>query len=187
MKNLILVVTLAFSINSIAQSTPEPPEPPQTSNNHKVSTNTSIHIDKDISHSSSVSVTKSDKLYKFKASFKKSITEEIKKLIIDKLGKENQVLKNNTYLWNRILNNEEVFTCKLKKGNVRIYIEKDGVSSSLYRKVEALGEELKYVISDSGHRKSARKDAEHAKRDLERAKKDLERAKKEVERSKTKN
>ncbi len=182
MKNLILVATLIFSISALGQSTPKTPTTKTTS---KSSTSYSISIDDDNPYSSSsVSVTKSNDSYKLKASFHKSKTEKIKIIIIERLGKENIIVKNGTYLWNRIVNGDEVFGCRLSKEHLKIFINKDEMSAGFYNKIEALGEELKDAISGTNSKQQAKKDSERAKRDLERAQRDLERAQRDLERAK---
>ena len=183
MKNLILAITLLFSLSILAQATPTPPK---TTTSTKTSSSYSFKMsdDDDTHSSSSISVTKSDDSYKFRASFHSSKTEKIKNVIIDRLGKENLSVKGSTYQWNKDKNGDEIFECKLTKGHVRIYLNIDEVSSSFYNKIDALGEELKFAISGSRSKNNAKADAKRAKNDLERAERDLERAKRDLERAK---
>jgi len=186
MKNLILVVTLIFSLSVLGQSTPRTPKTPttKTTSKSKTSYSISIHDDDDSHTNSSVSVTVSDDSFKFKASFHKSKTEKIKKIILDRLGKENIIVKNGTYLWNRIVNGDEVFGCRLSKGHLKIFLKKDEMSTGFYNKVEALGKELKYAISGTNFKQQIKRDSNRAQRDLERAQRDLERAQRDLERAK---
>jgi len=186
MKNLILVATLILSIGVLAQSTPRTPKTPTTKTTSKSNTSYSISMDDDgdsHSSSSSVSVIKSDISYKLRASFHKSKTENIKKVILDRLGKENIVVKNGTYLWNRIVNGDEVFGCRLSKGHLKIFLKKDEMSAGFNNKIEALGEKLKYAISGTNFKQQVKRDLERAQRDLERAQRDLERAQRDLERT----
>ncbi len=186
MKNLILVATLIFSLSILGQSTPRTPKTPttKTTSKSKTSYSISIHNDDDSHTNSSVSVTVSEDSYKFKASFHKSKTEKIKKIILDRLGKENIVVKNGTYLWNRIVNGDEVFGCRLSKGHLKIFLDKDEMSTGFYNKIEALGKELKYAISGNSSKQQTKRDSDRAQRDLERAQRDLERAQRDLERAK---
>jgi len=188
MKNLILVLTFVFSFGILAQTTPRTPKTPKnhTTSNTTSSASYSIHIDDDddFTRSSSVSVKNSDNSYKFRASFHNSKTEKAKKLIIDKLGKENLKIKGNTYTWRRKGKGDTVFECTLSKGYIRIYLSKDDVSTGFYHKIDALGEELKYAISGANSKTNAKRDSDRAKRDLERAQRDLERAQRDLERAK---
>ncbi len=183
MKNLILVATLIFSISALGQSTPKTPTTKTTSKS-KTSYSISIHDDDDSHTNSSVSVTISEDSYKFKASFHKSKTEKVKKIVLDRLGKENIIVKNGTYLWNRIVNGDEVFGCRLSKGHLKIFLDKNEMSAGFYNKIETLGEELKYAISGTNSKQQAKRDSDRAKRDLERAQRDLERAQRDLERAK---
>jgi hypothetical protein len=184
MKNLILVATLIFGIGVLAQSTPKTPTTKTTSKSN-TSYSISIHDDEGShSSSSSVSVTISDDSYKFKASFHKLKTEKLKNIILDRLGKENIIVKKDTYLWNRIVNGDEVFGCRLSKGHLKIFLDKDEMSASFYNKIEALGKELKHAISGNSSKHQAKRDSDRAQRDLERAQRDLERAQRDLERAK---
>ncbi len=194
-KHLILATVLVFSTNIFSQS-PTPPEPPksESSSSYSVTVNNedeSIHIDSNsVTHSSSISETKSDDLYKFKASFDKSKTEQVKQVIMDKLGRDNFSSKISTYKWIKKEKSKNVFECTLTKGRVKIYLNTDEASSSFQHKIETLGEELKFVISGSSHKKGAehaKRDLEHANQDLERAKRKVEQAKRRVEQAKKKN
>jgi len=186
MKTLFLafIATLSFSANVMAQSTPKTPEPPQTTSTSSSSYSMSIDSDDDVSSNSSVSVTISEETYKFRASFHKSKTEALKKIILERLGNENLKINGNTYLWSLNKNNDETFECKLTKGHLRIFMDKEVVSNGFYKKIEALGDELKYAISGRDSKTIAVQDAKRAQRDLERAKRDLERAQRDLERAK---
>ena len=176
MKKLILVTTILFSAYAMAQ-------PAKTTSSSSSSYSIEIDDDDDITQSSSISVTKSDDSYKFRASFHNSKTEKIKKAILDKLGKENLTVKGNTYQWNKYNDGDEVFECKLTKGRVRMYLNKDDVSNGFYNKIDDLGQEIKYLISGKSPNVRIQNNADRAKRELERAQRDLERAKRELERA----
>ncbi len=183
MKNLILAFTLIFSFGILAQSTPRVPETPKTTSKNSISYSVHIDDDDDVSKNSSISVKKSDNSYKFRASFHNSKTEKLKKLIIDRLGKENLKIIGNSYTWYKNGTEDEIFECTLSKGHIRIYLSKDDVSTGFYRKIDALGEELKYAISGSNSKTHKKRDSERAQRDIERAQRDVERAQRDLERA----
>jgi hypothetical protein len=73
-KTTTLVFILAiFLVNTIiAQRTPEPPTPPQTTSKSSSSYSISVDNDSNEKHNSSVSISVSDDSYKFRASFHNS-------------------------------------------------------------------------------------------------------------------
>ncbi len=184
MKNSILTFAaiLIISLSACAQSTPVTPEPPKADGTTSYSI--SVHEDDNSMSNSSVSVTKSDDEYKFRASFHKSKTNRVKAVLLDRLGKGNLSVNGSVYLWTDSKSSDEVFECKLTKGKLRMYMDKELVSNSFYKKIEALGTDLKHLISGTNAKKMAAKDAKRAQQDLERAQRDVERAKKDLERAK---
>ena len=61
-------------------------------------------------------------------------------------------------------------------------VDKELASAQFYKKIEALGIELKDLISGTDSKVTAQKKLERAKKDLERAQRDLQRAEKELSR-----
>lgn len=168
-----------FSLN--AQSTPESPETPKTTKGTSYSI--SINNDDDKSSNSSVSISKTDDTYKFRANYHNSKNEGVKAIVLKSLGKTNLNIKGNTYLWTDSKNGDEVFECKLTKGHLRMSLDTNLVSHEFSEKIKSLGNELKYYISGTDKNKENAKNAERAKKDLERAERDLERAKRDLERA----
>lgn len=180
----LMLVTALFSTFSLnAQITPEPPTPPTTKSSSGTSYSISIDNDDDIKHNSSVSISKSDDSYKFKASYHKSKNEGVKALLLDKLGKSNLIVKGNTYLWSDSQSGDEVFECKSTKGHLRMYVDTEVASKVFVEKINTLGNKLKYYISGSDAKKEEAKSAERAKRELERAEREVARAKRELARA----
>ena len=177
-----LVIAFLFSMTTTGQSTPEPPTPPQKSTGTSYSI--SIDNDDDDKSNSSVSVTKTDDEYKFKARFHKSKTDRVKNLLLERLGKGNLTVKGNTYLWSDLESGDEIFECKLTSGNLRMFMDRELVSNGFYKKIDALGTDLKHMISGTDAKKMAAQDLKRAQQDVERAQKDLERAKARLEKSK---
>jgi len=183
MKNVILFISVLVlvSLKAIAQA-PAPPAPPETSN---TGTSYSISIngdDHDKYSNTSVSIKKTETTYKFTARFNKSRTNEVQDALLKSLGASNLEKKGSTYIWSTYKQGDEEFECKLTKGNLRMTVDKELASAQFYKKIEALGIELKDLISGTDSKATAQKKLERAKKDLERAQRDLQRAEKELSR-----
>lgn len=186
--SLMVIAVLLSAFSSIAQTSIEPPTPPTPPKTISVTTssNSSHSIvvkNDDDQHSSSVSVSISDESYKFRARYNNSKNEGIKAILLEKLGKDNLKISGNTYLWTDPKGGDDVFECKLNKGSLKIYMNKESTSDSFQNKVVELGKDIKYYINGSSREKEEAKTAEQAKRELEKAEKELERAKQELKRA----
>lgn len=178
---LMLVMALFSTLGLNAQSTPEPPKPPKTTSS---STSYSIEIDTDDDqHNSSVSISISDDSYKFRASYHKSKNEGVKAMLLDQLGKENLSINGNTYLWADSQSGDEIFECKLTKGQLRMHVDTEVASKGFIEKINKLGNSLKYFISGTDPKKEEERTAAKAKREIERAERELARAKRELARA----
>lgn len=186
-KGMSLVIVFAFisALSLNAQSTPEPPTPPKTSSGTSYSI--SIDNDDDKTSNSSVSVSITEDTYKFRASFHKSKNKGVKTMLFKALGEKNLSINGNTYLWTDSKNSDEVFECKLTNGRLRMSVDLNNASKEFSKKINELGNNLKYYISGKDRKKEEAKKTERAIRDLERAEKELERAKRDLERAKRNN
>lgn len=185
MKRLFLttVVAVFLSSNLFAQKTPTPPEPPKThSTSESKTTSYSITFDTDdVEDNSSVSIKRNDDIYKFSAKFHESKTGSIKKLLIDKLGKSNLKVDDDTFRWIKSENGEKLYDCKLTDTTLKIYVDKEYANSNIVNMMDEFGTVLKDAISGTDSEEEAKKDAEKGLKDAERA---LARAKRELERAK---
>lgn len=188
MRHLILaaIITLTCVINNFAQTTPKTPQTPNTSSSTSTSYSISISGDEDDNEFSgtSVSIKKSESIYKFRATFNKRKTNEVKDILIKKLGSTSLKTNKGSYSWVKNENGKEVLECKLTKGNLKLIVNKDFASSSFMEMINNLGIHLKDYISGSDSKKERKKDIERAAKDLERAKQDLKRAEEDLERAK---
>ena len=178
---LVFVFSLLFITSACSQSTPKTPKPPKTS-----STGTSYSIDFDYDDdgtNSSVSVKKNQRVYKLTASFDRGRTNEIKKILLKKLGKRELNVTGSTYTWIKIIKGEEFFECKLTKGKLRFFIDKEYASSSFIESMVNFGDKLRDTITGSD---TDKEEIERAKEELKRAEERLKRAKKQLERVKNK-
>ena len=183
--SLAIVFACLSVFNLNAQSAPEPPTPPKTITSTSTGTSHSISIenDDDIKSNSSVSVSISDDTYKFRASFHKSKNSGLKAMLLKDLGEKNLSISGNTYLWSESKSGDEVFECKLTNGRLRMYVDLNNASEGFSKKIKNLGNNLKYYISGTDHKKEKAKNTDRAKRALERAERELERAKRDLKRA----
>lgn len=164
MKTLIQLALVVFLLGNVnAQTTPEPPTVPTTSTS---STTT---------YSSSVSVSKSDDDYRFKARFHKSRYSAVKALLTEELGEKGLSKNGKSYSWTR---GNDSFTCELSNSRLKMNLDYESNDSKFINKVEALGKKLKFAISGG----NPEDDVKHAEERLARAKEELERSKKELKR-----
>lgn len=185
--SLVIITALFSTLYSNAQSTPEPPTPPSTTNYSSSSSSHSIIVEDDNNdQNSSVSISISDDSYKFRARYDSVKNEGVKAILLKQLGNNQLKISGNSYLWTNEKGGEDIFECKLNKGNLKIFVDKASVSDSFYNKIVELGKDLKYYISGSSREKEEAKNAEEAKRELERAERELVRAKRELERAERK-
>ncbi len=174
----LVVATLFSAIQGQSQTAPNPPTPPTTmSVSTNISRSISVEENNDVQHSSSISVSNSDDTYKFRARYDNSKNEGIKALVLKQLGKDNLLISGKTYLWTIEKDNNKTFECKLNKGNIKIFVNKNKVSHSFQNKIIELGKDLKNYISGTDT------DKEEAKQNLEKAKRELEKAQQELERA----
>ncbi|MBX2827571.1 MAG: hypothetical protein KTR22_05380 [Flavobacteriaceae bacterium] len=185
-KVIVSITALIFSMTQLwAQTPPTPPTPPEKTSTG-VSYSISINGDDDGTKYSntSVSIKKTDDIYKLTASFNKNRTQEVREALLENLGKKGLTIKGSSYTWIKNKNGDEVFECKLTKGRLRIFLDRNAVSTSAYEEMVTMGVDLKDLIAGSDSEEEAKKDLERAEKDLERAKRDLERAEKELKKAK---
>lgn len=170
MQNLIKLLVILFLVGSVnAQTTPEPPRAPKTYSS---------------SHSSSVSISKSDDDYRFKARFHKSRYEALKNLLIEELGTKDLKKDGTSFSWNA---KGDSFTCDLSKTKLRMYLDYNSSNSAFINKIEELGNQLKYAISGGNAEddvKSAQEEISRAEAEVARARAELRRAESNLKRNK---
>lgn len=176
---LITIFSLLFISNACSQTTSK------TSTSSSTSYSISIDTDDDTEYgNTSVSIKRTDAILKLNASFNKERTNKVRDFLLNRLQKDYMKVTGSTHLWTKNSNGEEVFECKLTRGSVRLFVDKEAVSNSFYTKIDKLSTDLKDFISGSDSEKEAQKDSERAQKDMERAKEDLKRAQKDLERAK---
>lgn len=159
-----LVVFILFTFQTNAQTAaPEPPKPPKTYSS---------------THSSSISVSKTDEDYRIKASFHKSRFNMIKDYLMSELGKDNLTKKGNAYVWSH---GSKSFECKLTSTSLRLNMDYGANNSSFVEHVERIGKNIKYKVSGGSPKddiKDAEKELAEAQRKLEEAEANLNNLKK---------
>lgn len=180
MKDIILtLLTGVFCVLSLrAQEAPKPPLTPKSTSEVK---SYSIRISDDSDgedENTSVTITQSDDVYKFRASFSDKKNDELKTVLIERLGNTYLINKGDKYEWKkRTDDGDESFECKLTDGKLKIFVDKNAEEDLFFVKVMEIGEELNQIISgDHGER-----DMEQIQRDLSRAKEDIKRAEQEIQ------
>ncbi len=153
-KRILTTIVAIISVTTMfAQATPDTPETPKTATETSTSTTTSYSYSNDNNTiktgNSSVSIVKTDDIYKLKASFGSKKTREVRELLIDKIGRRNLEVTGGNYLWLQKNDGEKIFSCKLSSGRLKIYVDKEIVSADFYKKVEEAGNEIRSLISDS--------------------------------------
>jgi len=184
MKRLFLPTVIAlFLTTSFFAQTPTPPETPKTSTSSKTkSTSYSITFDTyDKEENSTVSIKRTDNVYKFNAKFHESKTGSIKKMLIDKLGKSNLIITDDTFRWIKTENGDKIYDCKLTDNTLKIYVDKEYANVKIVDMMDAFGADLKDAISGTDSDDEEKKNIGRALKDAERT---LAKAKREVERLK---
>lgn len=168
---------------AIAQVVPKTPKTTsksssttKSSSSYSVTFNTDEHEE-----NSSISIKRSDDIYKFTAKFHESKLSSIRKLVIDKLGKTDLKITNNTYKWTKNENDKKLYDCSLTDNTLKIYVDKEYSNSKTIDMMEDLGAALKDAITGNDSKEEAKNDA---KRDLKNAERELEKAKRKVENAK---
>lgn len=180
MKHIILATVISlFTISSLfSQVTPKPPKTPEITSTTK-SSSYSFSFDTDNKEkNSSISIKRNNNIYKLTARFNESKTGVLKKLLVDKLGNSNLRVSGDKYIWTKIKNGNKLYDCKLTENTLKIYVDKEFSNSKTIEVMNALGDEVKDLISGSDSKEDAKRIAE---RELITAEKELVRAKNELE------
>ncbi|KAB1153945.1 hypothetical protein F7018_15785 [Tenacibaculum aiptasiae] len=181
MKTLVTVTITAIFLTAFtlsAQTPPTPPTPPSTSTTYSVTqsttyTNSSSNHD---SGSSSISVKKTNSTFKFRASYRDKLTNNVSRYLQDNLDGMKFTNTNNLTFWKIEKNDEEAFKCKVSEGGVRIFVDRDLTSRKFQNKIEKIVENLKYIVNNEDPTKAKKKRVKEAEKALELAKEAYKRA-----------
>ena len=155
---LALIITISVNAQTANPEPPTPPRPPQTNSS---------------SHSSSISVSKTNEDYRIKARFDKSRFEIVKSYLVDNLGKQDLIIKGNSYVWSNEAND---FECKLTRTSLRLHMDYELTNETFTKLVEDMGKDLKYLISGG----KPEDDIKRAEAEVAKAEQELEEAKKTI-------
>ncbi|WP_299223240.1 hypothetical protein [uncultured Aquimarina sp.] len=87
--------------------------------------------------------------YRIKVRFMKSLKSNVKSYLIDQFGEEKMKIKDGTFLWAEMVDEEEMYEIKLKGNKLRINVSKELASDKLIKRFKQVGEELKKITSKS--------------------------------------
>ncbi len=90
-----------------------------------------------------------DNDYRIKVRFMKHMSSDVKAFLVDQFGKENMIVKDDTYFWSKELDEEEMYEVRLKGNKLRINLNKDLASDKLIKRFIEIGKELKSITSNS--------------------------------------
>ena len=180
MKYIVTIIALVCMNYTYAQETPTPPPTPETPSSTGSSRYTSRSSGNGSSSSHSISVKNDNLSYRFRASFSKKLSSKIRTYLIKELGSKNLQNSKATSIWKIDKNDETAFSCKLNKGSLKIYLDKEAFSEKFQQQILVMGNELKYMISGRDPKEMKKRELEKARKRLERAEKDYERAKKKA-------
>ncbi len=170
----ITVIYIVFACAfSNAQEAPTPPTPPSTSSVSKSSTQT---------ESTSISISYTDEDYKLRARFPKNRYEKLKALIQNELGGKNMDIGKGYSKWS---NDEKVYYIKLTEKSLRITLDLNVASPELVEKFEALGEDVKIIVSGSSaniERERVQREADRMRREANRMQLEARRLERQIER-----
>ncbi|MFD2561980.1 hypothetical protein [Aquimarina rubra] len=146
MRTLILITaSLILGIcTTIAQTT--------ETNSSKSSSEFALTYDSDAEHKKfyrSFVTLDMDNDYRIKIRFMKHMKSDVKSYLIDQFGKENMMVKDDTYFWNKEVDDEEMYEVRLKGNKLRVNLNKDLASDKLIKRFVEIGKELKSITSNA--------------------------------------
>lgn len=178
MKHIATIIALACISYAYAQETPTPPPTPETPNSSGSSIYKSRSRSNGSSSSHSISVKNDNLSYRFRASFKKKISAKLQAYLTKELGNKNLKKTTSSSLWKIEKNDDTAFSCKLNKGSLKIYMDKEAFSDTFQKHIIEIGDQLKYMISGRDPMEVKKRNLERARRRLKQAEKALKRAEK---------
>lgn len=178
----IILISVLVSLATVqAQSTPTPPAPPSPgiSGSSTSSSTTSVKVNG--TTNTYFSIINSDDTYKVKAKFDASKTPKIKSYLMEEFGKERMKISGSKQVWNITYDDDTAYEIKLGKGNLKILVDKELVSSDVVEKMKTVTGNIKNYISGNDG-KYAEKEAKRLEREAERLMREAKRLEKQAER-----
>ncbi|WP_272151381.1 hypothetical protein [Tenacibaculum aiptasiae] len=178
MKTLVTLTITAIFLTAFTLSAQTPPTPPSPSTTHSV-TQSTTYTNSSSNHSSgssSISVKKTNSTFKFRASYKDKLTNNVSRYLQDNLDGMKFTNTNNSTFWKIEKNDEEAFKCKVSEGGIRIFVDRELTSKKFQNKIEKIVENLKYIVNNEDPTKAKEKRVKEAEKALELAKEAYKRA-----------
>jgi len=150
----------------------------------------SFSFDADLSFSGNenmyFSTSDSDDTYKVRAKFPERKTAKISAYLLEELGKKNMTSTASKKQWRVEYNGDRGYEVKVEAGNLRIFIDKELVSSSLLNKFKTITKNIKNYTSgksdEKGEEERAKQKEEHLEREAEQLLREADRKIREAER-----
>lgn len=143
----------------------------------------SFSFDGDLSFSGNenmyFSTSDSDDTYKVRAKFPERKTAKISAYLLEELGKKNMTSLGSKQQWRVEYNGDKGYEVKIDEGSLRIFIDKELVSSNLLNKFKTITKNIKNYTSGKSDEK---REEEKLKREEERLEREAEQLMREAER-----
>lgn len=175
----ILLSILLGMLRSYAQDTSET----KTTTEGKTNNEISFSFDGDLSFSGNentyFSTSDSDDTYKVRAKFHDRKTAKVRAYLLEELGKRNMTTSGSKQQWKVEYNGDTGYEVKLDDGSLRIFIDKELVTSNLLNKFKTITKNIKNYTSGKSDEKN---EEERLKREEERLEREAEQLLREADR-----
>lgn len=175
----ILLSILLGMLRSYAQDTSET----KTTTEGKTNNEISFSFDGDLSFSGNentyFSTSDSDDTYKVRAKFHDRKTAKVRAYLLEELGKKNMTTSGSRQQWKVEYNGDTGYEVKLDDGSLRIFIDKELVTSNLLNKFKTITKNIKNYTSGKSDEKN---EEERLKREEERLEREAEQLLREADR-----
>lgn len=155
----------------------------EDSNAKQTDNEISFSFDGDLSFSGNenmyFSTSDSDDTFKVRAKFPDRKTAKIRSYLKEELGNENMKVSGTKQLWKEEYGDDKRYEVKIDDGSMRIFVDKELVSSSLLNKFKTITKNIKNYTSGKSEEK---REEERLKREEERLEREAEQLIREAER-----
>jgi len=149
----------------------------------KANNEISFSFDGDLSFSGNenmyFSTSDSDDTYKVRAKFPDRKTAKIREYLLEELGKKNMSISGKKQHWKVEYNGDKGYEVKVEEGSLRIFIDKELISSHLLNKFKTITKNIKRYTSGKSEEK---REEERIKREEERLEREAEQLLREADR-----
>ncbi|MFK7811970.1 MAG: hypothetical protein AB8B59_05715 [Maribacter sp.] len=177
---ILIYILLTFLLGILGANAQDESE---VETKEKTSNEISFSFDGDLSFSGDenmyFSTSDSDDTYKVRAEFPERKTAKIKDYLLEELGKKNMRSSGNKQHWKVEYSGDRAYEVKVEEGSLRIFIDKELVSSHLLNKFKTITKNIKKYTSGKSEEKQAE---ERMKREEERLEREAEQLLREADR-----